>query len=309
MSSVTIVPQTLAASEQNQDVLVMLTRNAAGNPDVAADGQSLTISGTADGQASGFSAIVSLVLDSVPTNALTLADEALVTGPADPTLGTILLEAAPPILLRGLSAVVPVRVLPVTETTPPFVRFEMTTTEPVRLEDPTKPDSLRKPGIALNEFQFSPVSQGVTNLTVRVPTDTPSTAIDVVISADFVTQPLASGIGSRAWTAPTTLFIEDAATVAPLADVKGTKAGGALISGTVQRHPSYDGEFQVVLDGVPKDFAAAPAIVAAGQSAFTLNLTIPESATPGEVPNLTVRAHIASGSTISKPVAVKVVVE
>ena len=309
MSSVTIVPQTLAATEQNQDVLVMLTRNAAGNPDVAADGQSLTISGTGDGSASGFSAMVSLDLDSVPTNALTLADDALVTGPADPTPGTILLDAAPPILLRGLPTVLPVRVLPVTEQTPQFVRFEMLTTEPVRLEDPNKPDSPRKPGIALNEFQFGPVSQGVIGLTVRVPTDTPSSAIDVAISADFVTQPLASGIGSPAWTAPTTLFIEDAVTIAPLAEVKGTKAGGAIITGTVQRHPSYDGEFTIVLDGVPKDFAAAPAVVAAGQSAFTLNLTIPESATPGEVPNLTVRAQAASGSTISKPAAVKVVVE
>ena len=231
------------------------------------------------------------------------------TGPADPTPGTILLDAAPPILLRGLPTVLPVRVLPVTEQTPQFVRFEMLTTEPVRLEDPNKPDSPRKPGIALNEFQFGPVSQGVIGLTVRVPTDTPSSAIDVAISADFVTQPLASGIGSPAWTAPTTLFIEDAVTIAPLAEVKGTKAGGAIITGTVQRHPSYDGEFTIVLDGVPKDFAAAPAVVAAGQSAFTLNLTIPESATPGEVPNLTVRAQAASGSTISKPAAVKVVVE
>jgi hypothetical protein len=195
------------------------------------------------------------------------------------------------------------------EQTPPFVRFEMATTEPVRREDPNKPDSPVKPGIALNDFQFGPVSQGVIQLTVRVPSDTPSSAIDAVISADFVTQPLASGIGSRAWTAPTTLFIEDAVTVAPLADVKGTKAGGAIITGSVQRHPSYDGEFTVVLDGLPKDFAAAPAIVAAGQSSFTLNLTIPEPATPGEIPNLTLRAQVANGSTISKPVAVKVVVE
>ena len=309
LSSVTIVPQTIAPNEQNQDVLVMLTRNAAGDPDFAAEGQALTISGTADGPASGFSAMVSLVLDSVPTNALTLADRAIVAGPADPTSGTILLDAAPPILLRGLSAVMPVRVLPLTEQAPPFVRFEMMTTEPVRLEDPNKPDSPKKPGIALNEFQFGPVSQGVILLTLRVPTDTPTTAIDVVISADFVTQPLASGIGSRAWTAPTTLFIEDAITVAPLADFKGTKAGGAIITGTVQRHPSYDGEFTVILDGLPKDYAAAPAIVAAGQAAFALNVTIPESAVPGEVPGLTVRGQVTNGSTISKPVAVKVVVE
>ena len=65
----------------------------------------------------------------------------------------------------------------------------------------------------------------------------------------------------------------------------------------------------VLLDGLPKDYAAAPATVAAGQSVFTLSVTIPESATPGEVPNLTVRAQVAGGSTISKPAAAKLLIE
>lgn len=310
MSSVTIVPQTIAASDQNQDVFVMLTRSSAIDVAVAADGQALTISGTADGPAPVFSTAVSLELDSIPTNALTINDESLVTGPADPTPGTILLDAAPPILLRGLSATVPVRVISLTDPTPPFVRFEMTTTELVRREDPNKPDSPVKPNISLNEFQFGPVSQGVFELTVNVPSDTPATSIDAAIAADFVTQPLASGTGSKAWTAPTTFFIDDAITVTPNTEpAKGTKASTVTITGTVQRHPSFNGEFTVVLDGLPKDYAAIPASVAAGESAFSVAVTIPESTTPGELPNLTLRAQVPGGSTISKFVAVKVVVE
>ena len=309
MSSVTIVPHTIPASEQNQDVLVMLTRNAAGNPEAAADGQALTISGTADGAAPAFSTTASMDLDSVPLKALTLNDEALVTGISEASLGMILLDAAPPILLRGLPAVLPVRVLSLTDDTPPFVRFEMTTTESVRREDPNKPDSPVKPKIALDEYSFGPVSQGILPLRIHVPTDTPSSTINAVISADFVAQPLAAGQGSKAWTAPMLFFIDDAITLAAIADFKGSKPVGAVISGTLQRHPSYDGEFTVVLDGLPKDYAAAPASVAAGQSAFTINVTIPESASAGEIPNLTVRAQVASGSTISRPVAVKVVVE
>lgn len=309
MSSVTIVPRTIAASEQNQDVLVMLTRNATGNAEAAADGQSLTISGTADGAAPVFSTTVSLDLNSVPMNALTLADEVIVTGISEAASGTILLDAAPPILLRGLPATLPVRVLSLTEQTPPFVRFEMTTTEPVRREDPNKPDSPLKPSIALNELQFGPVSQGVFELEIHVPIDVPSSTIDAAISADFVRQPLAAAEGSRAWTAPTSFFVDDALTLAAVADAKGSKAAGAVISGTLQRHPSYDGEFTLVLDGLPKDYSAAPATVASGQSSFTINVTIPESATPGEIPSLTLRAQAASGSTISKPVPVKVLVE
>ncbi len=308
MSAVTIVPAIIPASEQNQDVLVMLTRNAAANPSVAANGQSLTISGSADGPAPVFSTMVAVAVDSVPMNSLTLTDDTLVTGPAEAALGTMLLDAAPPILLRGLPAVIPVQVLSLTEQSPPFVRFEMLTTETIRREDPNKPDSPIKPNVALNEFQFGPVSQGVFALTVRVPTDTPSSIIDGVISADFVSQPLASGTGSKAWTAPIAFFIDDAVTVASPADAKGTKSSTATISGTLQRHPSYDGEFTVVLDGLPKDYAAAPATAAAGQSAFTLMVTIPESATPGDVPNLTVRAQ-AGSSTISKPVAAKLLIE
>lgn len=287
----------------------MLTRNAAGDPQAAADGQSLTISGTADGAAPAFSTTVSLDLGSVPMKALTLTDEAIVMGISEASLGTILLDAAPPILLRGLPAVLPVRILSLTEDTPSFVRFEMTTTESVRYEDPNKPDSPVMPNIALDEFSFGPVAQGTLPLRLHVPTDTPSSTIDAVISANFVLQPLAAGQGSKAWTAPMVFFIDDAITLAAIADVKGSKPAGAVISGTLQRHPSYDGEFAVVLDGLPKDYAAAPASVASGQSAYTINVTIPESASPGEIPNLTVRAQAVSGSTISKPVAVKVVVE
>jgi len=309
MSAVTIVPETIPASEQNQDVLVMLTRNATGNPRVAADGQSLTISGSANGAAPVFSTMVAVAVDSIPMNSLTLSDDTLVAGPAEPAPGTILLDAAPPILLRGLPAVVPVRVLSLTDQSPPFVRFEMLTTEAIRREDPNKPDSPIKPNVALNEFQFGQVSQGVFQLTVRVPADTPASIIDAVISADFVTQPLASGIGSSAWTAPISFFVEDAVTVAPPADAKGTKSSTATMTGTLQRHPSYDGDFMVVLDGLPKDYAAAPESVVAGQSAFTLTITIPESATPGEIPNLTVRAQAGNGSTISKSTAAKLLIE
>ena len=309
MSAVTIVPATITASDQNQNVLVTLTRNAVANPNVAADGQSLTISGSADGAAPVFSTMVAIAVDSIPMNSLTLSDDALVAGPAEPAPGTILLDAAPPILLRGLPAVVPVRVLSLTEESPPFVRFEMLTTEAIRREDPNKPDSPVKPNVALNEFQFGQVSQGVFQLTVRVPADTPASIIDAVISADFVMQPLASGTGSSAWTAPITFFVDDAVTVAPPGDAKSTKSSTATISGALQRHPSYEGEFTVVLDGLPKDYVAAPAMVAAGQSMFTLSVTIPESATPGEVPNLTVRAQAADGSTISKLAAAKLIIQ
>ncbi|MDA1229273.1 MAG: hypothetical protein O2856_00735, partial [Planctomycetota bacterium] len=309
MSAVTIVPQTIAASEQNQDVLLMLTRNTAGNPEFSADGLSLTISGSADGPAPVFSTMVSVVVDSIPMNSLTLSDNSLVTGPAEPSPGTVLLDAAPPILLRGLPAVIPVRVLSLTEQSPPFVRFEMTTTEAVRREDPNKPDSPVKPNIVLNEFQFGSVSQGTFQLTARVPTDTPASVIDAVISADFVTQPLASGTGSRAWTAPITFYIDDAVTLVPSADAKGAKATAVTITGTCQRHLSYNGEFTIMLDGLPQDFVATTAVVGAGESGFTMSVTIPESAAPGEIPNLAVRAQVATGSTISKPVPVKILVE
>lgn len=90
---------------------------------------------------------------------------------------------------------------------------------------------------------------------------------------------------------PTTFFIDDAVTIAVPAEAKGSKTAGAIITGNVQRHPSYDGEFTIVLDGLPKDYVATPGTVAAGQSGFTINLTIPEAATPGEIPNLTLRGQ------------------
>lgn len=307
---VSIVPEIIPASDQDQQLLVMVTRSASADAAVIAAGQGVTIVAKAEGAEPVFSTSVSVEADSVPANSLTLTDTNIVAGPAEALPATILLDAIPPVLFRGIPTSVSVRVIPLTEQISPFVRFEMMSTEPARREDPNKPDSPLKPAVGLDEFQFGPVAQGVFSLTLRVPVDTPSSTIDTVIAADFVSQPLAPASGSRAFTAPLVLFVDDALTISvPAEPVKGTKTAIVNFSGTIRRHPLFLEPVTIMLDGLPQGYTAMPATVAADQSAFSVAVTIPEAAVASEIPNLTLRAQHANGATISKPVPVKLTVE
>lgn len=310
LPDVTIVPETIPASEQNQEVLAMVTRSAAAEAGSIAAGQSLSIEAKAEGAEPVFSTAAIVEVDTVPANSLTLPDTTVVTGPAESVPAIALVDSLPPVLYRGIPATISVRVIPLVEEIAPFVRFEMITTEPPRREDPAKPDSPLKPSVGLNEFQIGAVAQGVFPLTVRVPADTPSLTIDSVISAEFLSQPLAPSSGSKAWTAPLLLFVDDALVIsAPAEPFKGTKATTVNLSGTIQRHPLFTEPVTIVLDGLPQGYTATPASVPADQSAFTVAVTVPDAATAGEVPNLTLRAQYSDGATISKPAAVKILIE
>lgn len=310
ISGVTLIPETVAASEQNQEVLVMVTRSAAVDSAAIAAGQSMTIEARAEGADPVFSTSASVEVDSLPTNSLTLPETAVIAGPADSVPATILLDTVPPVLFRGLPATVSVRVIPLIEQIMPFVRFEMISTEVARREDPNKPDSPLKPMVGLEEFQFGPVAQSVFPLTIRVPLDTPSASIDTVISADFVSQPLAAASGSRTWTAPIVFFVDDAVSVSAAAEpAKAKKATTVSVSGAIRRHPLFAEPVTVVLDGLPAGYTAAPVMVPAEQSEFVVSIAIPEAAAAGEVPNLSLRVQHSSGATISKPTTVKLIVE
>jgi hypothetical protein len=314
VQGVTIVPETIPAAEQDQLVIAMLTRSAATTADVIAAGQSLTIEGRAEGAEPVFATTAQVDLETLPPEArlqsLTLPDDAFVAGPAESVPATILLGSVPPVLFRGLPATIPVRVIPLTDAVAPVVRFDMITTEAARREDPNKPDSPLKPIVSLEELQFGSVSDGAFSLNLRVPADTPSDRISAAISAEFVSQPLAADSGSKAWTAPIMFSVADAAGIEVSADpLKTKKATTVMLTGSVRRHPLFTEVVTVVLDGLPQGWTAAPVQVAADQKAFSIAIAAPEAAAAGEVPNLSLRVQHSTGTTISKPSPVKIVVE
>ncbi len=310
VAGVTVVPESIPASDQNQQVIVMLTRSASADAAGIAAGQSLTIDAKAEGAEPVFSTTAAIQLDTLPSGSLTLPDDSLVAGPADSVPAAIVMDGIPPVLLRGITTTLPVRVIPLTEQIPAFARFEMMSNEPARREDPNKPDSPLKPSVRLDEFQFGPVSQGTFPLTLRVPSDTPSSTIDALISVDFVPQPLAPASGSKSWTAPLMLFVDDAVTMMASAEpIKGAKTTTVNFTGSIRRHPLFTDAATVIVEGLPQGFTTTAATVPADQSTFTVSVTIPEAAAAGEVPNLALRVQHANGSLISKPTPVKLIVE
>jgi hypothetical protein len=106
------------------------------------------------------------------------------------------------------------------------------------------------------------------------------------------------------------LAVDDAVLIAaPAEPTKGNKATMVNIASSIRRHPFFSEAVTVVLDGLPQGYAAAPVAIAADQTAFALAVTVPESAAPGEVPNLSIRVQHANGATISKPAPVKLIIE
>ncbi len=306
---ITIVPDVIPASEQNQQVILMMTRTSVGDSESMAAGQGIVLEGRAEGAEPAFATNVRVELEGTASLSLTTPGEMIIAGAADSVPATVVLESAPPILFRGIPATLPVRVIPVAPTIPPIVRFEMITTEAQRREDPNKPDSPLKPLVGLDAFQFGRIAEGLFPLTVRVPMDTPATVIDAVVSAEFVSQPLAASSGSKAWSAPVVFSVENAVAVVRSADPVATpKNARVSITGTLQRHPLYRDGFTVSLEGLPAGFQAAPTAVPADQSAFSIEVTVPEAAA-GEVPNVSLKIDDLKGNRLLPPQPVRIVVQ
>ncbi len=305
----TLVPEVIPAADQDQEVLLMVTRvnvaEAGQNP-----GQSLRIEGRTEGAEPAYSTMLQVVSDGIPANSVTLPGESLITGPAAAVRAAIVPDAVPPILFRGLSTTLPVRVLPLVESIPAMIRFEMLTTEPRRREDPNRADSPEKPVVRLPDFQFGAVAQKIIPLQLTVPLDTPSSFVEAVLAAELVDQPLASSGGPDIFSAPLRFAIENAVTLQTPADpVKAVKASTAAVVVTAKRHPLFRDAVNLVVEGLPAGYAAAPLAVAADQQTGTINVTIPETATAGEIPNVSLRVLSPSGDTILAGVPVRLVIE
>lgn len=306
---ITIVPDVIPASEQNQQVILMLTRNSPGDSESMAAGQGIVLEGRAEGAEPAFATNVRVELEGTPSLALTTPGEMIIASAAESVPATVVLETAPPILFRGIPSALAVRVIPVAPTISQVVRFEMVTTEAQRREDPNEPDSPLKPMVGLDAFQFGRVTEGLFPLAVRVPLDTPSTMIDAVVSADFVNQPLAASSGTKAWSAPIAFSVDNAVSVLrPAEPVATPKNSKVLITGTLQRHPLYREVVTVSLEGLPAGFQAAAIQVPADQTAFSMEVTVPEAAA-GEVPGVSLKVDDFKGNRLLPPQPVRIVVQ
>jgi hypothetical protein len=306
-NSLVVVPDVIPASEQNQDVFVMLSRQTRAG--VPMNGQSLTIVARSEGADPLFTTTAVVPQDSVPADSLTFGSTRLLAAPAQPVPAVLVPDALPPVLLRGTTTAMPVRVISRGEH-PPFVRFSLTTTEPVRRDNPKQPDSPEKPRVRLDDLAFAQISADTIPVAIHVPLDTPSSMIDVLLSAELVPHPLAAGSAGRLWLAPMSLSIADAVSLSmPAEGFQGTKAATITMTIPVTRHPLFADAVSVELAGLPEGFTTAAAPVAAGESQAVLSVNVPESATAGPIPNLTLTVRGTDGQPLTPPMPLAVTVQ
>jgi hypothetical protein len=154
------------------------------------------------------------------------------------------------------------------------------------------------------------MSNPVYPLQIMVPSDVAENVIDAAIGVEFIAQPVASAQGATAWTAPIRLTVDHAATLTVSAEaVKAPRKATVTITGSLRRHPQFADAVTVTIEGLPAGFVAPAVPVAADSAAFTLGVTVPEQAAPGEVPNLTLRGLSVTGTAITPAVPVKLIVE
>ncbi len=315
MPGLSLFPNVIPASEQDQEILLVVTRTEVGKTSdtagqgIAAEG-SLAIVGQTEGLESNVTSALKLNLSSLPQDSLTFRETSLPAGSAAAVPAIVTLNSVPPVVLRGIPISVSIRVLPLAEVTEPFVRLEMLTTERTRKADPNNPASASLPMVSAPEFQFGSVSSPSIPLNIDVPADVVQSSIDAIIGAEFVSHPLSGSTGSKAWTAPIRFTVESAVILSGLAEpTKAKKATTASVAGLLRRHPQFSEPVNVVVEGLPAGYSATPVAVASDQTAFTVSIVIPEAASAGEVPNVSVRAQRSNGTSISPPVPLKLVIE
>ena len=303
-----LIPAEIPPSETDQDVLVTLSRDQKGQNNVQA-ADSFQIVGTAGSGEAVVSASVTIPLQNTAAGVLTLPRNTFVSAPADAVPAVIVPNAVPPVLFRGVTADLPLQVLPVTAEMAPFLRFEMTSTEPERRTDPAKPDSPLKPRVGLPEFSFSATARKQVNLRILVPEDTPSEFIYGIISADPVAHPLAPATSSRIWSAPLRFAVTNAVSVALPTTPLPLKPGAEnQLTFEVTRHPLFAGPVTISLEGLPEGYTAAAAELSAEQTQGMLNLSVPAGAT-GQVNGLTIRVRNSDGVSLLGGVAVPAVIQ
>ncbi len=135
-------------------------------------------------------------------------------------------------------------------------------------------------------------------------------SLDAVVAAEFVNQPLAASSGANAWSAPIAFFVENAVSVVRPADPVSTpKNAKVAISGSIQRHPLYRSAVSVSLEGLPAGFQAATVQVPADQTAFAVEVMVPEAAAAGEIANVSLKIDDGAGNRLLPPQPVRIVVQ
>lgn len=214
---------------------------------------------------------------------------------------TINLAGVPPVLFRGARAKLPVHVTALTDRNVGVVRFKLLTTERVRD---------KKSLVRLLPNQFISAHQSTIDLTVDIPFDQVDPFIDGVIVGDMVDNPFSPVPKATIYSAPIRLMVRNGVRIAPTAASLSVRAGQqSALTGRVVRRFGFAEPIRLLITGLPKGYAATAVTVPADQPTFSIPVTPPKTAKPGELKNVQLAVQSERGTPIAanQPLAMKVV--
>jgi hypothetical protein len=309
-SGVRVVPDVIPAGDQNGEVFVLVVHDEEQQLSSGFPAAGLTIEASTTGLDADITQSVVMAIDAALLNTVHGAADELLSTTVSASPALLSLDGIPPVLFRGTTAGIPLQILPQQQLQSAFVRFDLRTTQVPRRSVANDPKSPLLPVVAAGDFQF--VTSDVTSHSLRidVPLDTPESELNAVIVADFIDQPLDRQAGQNAFTAPLRLPIRNALTLTlPAEPVNLTVGASFTLKPMLVRHPLFEGEIRIRIDGLPKGVTASQMTVAVdptGESLLTLQAEA--SVKPGELANVTVVAATATGAMLLPPVPLRVVV-
>lgn len=309
LAGVSIEPEVIPASDSNQDIFVLLTRSRAAQPSADFPASGLTIEGRTEGLEVNISRELKVLIDDLRESQITLRRDEVLAGTGNELSSTVSINGVPPILFRGMTATLPLRIFSIRPEQLTFSRFRLQTTEAPRKQNPADPNSPDKPRVSAPEFQFGSASSGVANLLINVPLDVADPVIEAIVSADFVNHPLSQSTGQTAWTAPVRMLVEHAVQLAPAPEIRVKKGAPVVITVAAQRHPLFAEPVQIVVDGLPSGVTAAAATNESGKATADVTITAAAEAATGETPTVTLRVVRSTGEILFVSSPVKLIVE
>ncbi len=272
ISGIAIEPEVIPASDRNQELFVLVSRTATAENSLSDYG--LVLEGKTEGLEANITREVELQVDELKDTIVTFRDDEVLSGTSQPLVATVAVDGISPILFRGMSATLPLRVFSIRPERLPYARFRLQTTEASRKQNqPTQFARLASSFCARLSVCGDRLRRH--RLKINVPLDVAEPVIYGIVAAEFVSKPLAPSAGQTAWTAPLTMAVEYAAQVSiPGEAVKLKKGAATPVTLTVQRHPLFAEPLQVRFVGLAAGYVASAVNVEPGANSATVEVTV-----------------------------------
>jgi hypothetical protein len=230
-------------------------------------------------------------------------EDLLPVGLTRPSGAALEIVSTPVAIYRGQSARITVaaRGLAPKNRTGQAVRIASLSNEPLRPIDPKNRGKGNRPIVRAMPNQAATIDGPPASITLTVPADVPSAAIEFVLRGDLLTHGYATAVQGRVFSRPFRIPVRNAVTVS--FDPKTTTLASNIVnnvSGTVKRDPGFSGpvELEIIIDKKLSGFVGGKTVVPAGKTTFTIAIAAGQDNEARVLPGVQLAVRAVGGGSL-----------